>query len=864
MSSDPSKAAPASPVEQLVAGQRLERYVILELVGKGGIGEVYAAYHPELNRKVAIKLLRSAPDGDRPTGHARMRMLREAQVIAKLSHPNVVVVHDVGLHDDALFLVMEFIDGGTVREWLEAAPRAWQEVLRVFVAAGRGLAAAHAAELVHRDFKPDNVMLDRQGHVRVTDFGLARSAQAVPPGQRLADGRGTPILPDTDDKATLRLDGRTEEHSLTGATRGRPLDGPSGRLSSTLDLQLTQEGARLGTPAYMAPEQLLGDTIGPATDQFSFCVSLYEGLYGDRPFEGRADRLMLNVLAGRIREPSKGTSVPGWVRKAVLKGLNADPAHRHASMAVLLASLASPSGWSRRRIGLVAIGLAALAVLGVGFVARRPAPDRCDGSSRIGAVWSAAGAASSRGAARRDDIQRAFTGSGHPSAAGALARVVEALDAYAAKWRAMYRETCESTRVSGVQSSEAMELRMSCLAQRSTALEALVEVLGRAQREIVDRAPFAIHALPAIEGCADLTGLRGILAPPTDPRIAVQLGALQGRMAEVKALMDAGRFKDGSLMGEPLVVEARSLGYSPSTAFLYYELSRGAFTDPRRAETLAKEALWLALESGDVELAAKSAGELAFLAGYLRTDTRRGLEWVRLGKSLLARRPSLRLELASLLNDEATVREVDLDLIGSIEVMRQALDLKRSVASAPAWDIALTLMNLAESTWRLNPAQESLDMNAQASAMLRDSLNPDHYHVFVGLSNRAEMLNDLGHFSEAESLARQALDGITRSMGESSIQATYPRLELGRALQEQGRVDAALPLLQSTYDVRVAGAQDDYNVAHAAYRLAEALARAGQHTRADALAEEAGRRFSAAKAPALAAAAQRLIAHRRH
>src|SRR5215475_6514649 len=176
----------------LARGAGIGRYIVLAMVGRGGMGEVYAAYDPELDRKVAVKLLRVKPGNGVSLTEGRQRTLREAQAIARLSHPNVVVVYDVGTFRDQVFIAMEFVDGNTVTYWLAAQPRSWQEVLRVFRAAGRGLVAAHEKGLVHRDFKPDNVMVGRDNQVRVMDFGLARQVneKSVPGDKASGDKSG--------------------------------------------------------------------------------------------------------------------------------------------------------------------------------------------------------------------------------------------------------------------------------------------------------------------------------------------------------------------------------------------------------------------------------------------------------------------------------------------------------------------------------------------------------------------------------------------------------------------------------------------------------------------------------------------------
>jgi serine/threonine protein kinase/formylglycine-generating enzyme required for sulfatase activity len=304
----------------LATGARIGRYVIIERVGNGAMGVVYGAYDPELDRKIALKLLRPG-HGVKET--ARARLLREAKAIARLSHPNVVAVHDVGVFEDQVFLAMEFVPGGTIKSWLEEAPRTWRQILDVFIAAGRGLIAAHAAGLVHRDFKPDNVLLDKDGRPRVVDFGIARQAGA---------GTGR----DADDEVSpLRRGDAGVAEAAAAALRES-----SGNVAPLLTL--TKTGAMVGTPAYMAPEQFMGERGDERSDQFSFCVALYEALYGQRPFEGGdVLSLSLNVTQEQFRPLPKDRGVPVWIKRAILRGMKADPGARWGSMIEVIAALAN-------------------------------------------------------------------------------------------------------------------------------------------------------------------------------------------------------------------------------------------------------------------------------------------------------------------------------------------------------------------------------------------------------------------------------------------------------------------------------------------------------------------------------------------
>lgn len=272
----------------------LGHYRLLRPIGAGGFGTVYAAHDPRLDRTVAIKLLHPEHAAARPE-----LLLREAQAMARLSHPNVVTVHDVGTYSveeserGGLFVVMEFIEGETLHDWLGSVRRPWPEILEVFLAAGRGLAAAHAIGLVHRDFKPGNVLLGRDGSVRVADFGLARSSDA---GARDPDEPGRP-----------------------------------------------------GTPVYMAPEMFERDVPpSPASDQFAFCVALWEALHGVQPFPTRGLAERLRAIRGRALSPVREDSdVPPWLRAAVVRGLDPEPGLRHPDVPALLRALdpvAAPRG----------------------------------------------------------------------------------------------------------------------------------------------------------------------------------------------------------------------------------------------------------------------------------------------------------------------------------------------------------------------------------------------------------------------------------------------------------------------------------------------------------------------------------------
>jgi tRNA A-37 threonylcarbamoyl transferase component Bud32/tetratricopeptide (TPR) repeat protein len=298
---------------------------VLGSLGRGGLGSVYEAYDPQLDRKIAIKVLHDRSGDD--------RLLREARALARLTHTNVVTVHDIGVAENgAVFVAMELVRGVTLGAWLAEQHRSWTEVRDAFEQAGRGLLAAHQAGLVHRDFKPSNVIIG-EGHVRVLDFGLARTSEA---------------------------------QDESGA---RPRD--------LLAQTVTAAGTWLGTPAYVSPEQIAGDGVGPHSDQFSFCVALHEGLYGVRPFIGDdVEQTLAAIERCEPPAPPTGSRVPAWLHAVVLRGLSRAPADRWPSMADLLDALVRDRRSRRRqRIGL-ALAVVLAAVLGAGVVlAMQPDPE---------------------------------------------------------------------------------------------------------------------------------------------------------------------------------------------------------------------------------------------------------------------------------------------------------------------------------------------------------------------------------------------------------------------------------------------------------------------------------------------------------
>lgn len=534
--------------------EAIGRFRILGRLGAGGMGVVFSAYDPELDRKVALKLLRPERGGSAGGRDGGSRLQREAKAMARLSHPNVITVHEVGIFAGQVFVAMEFVDGPTLTQWLRSRP-AWPEVAEVFLQAGRGLAAAHAARLVHRDFKPDNVLLhvDTQGRpdrVRVVDFGLARKVDRTP----------TQEIPE--------------------------LSFPLG--DDLLSSPLTETGALMGTPAYMSPEQYLGQAADARSDQFSFCVALYEAAFGKRPFEARSlAELMQAVTEGEPEVPKTPVGVPRWVWPVLRRGLAVDPSRRWESMDVLLAQLErSRTRWRVYAGGLVGAGLVSFGTWAVVDDASHPVEDCAALGEAIDEVWTG----------QRRDRVRSFLLDAPGAGEIAWSNTARALDDYAQRWSEAATQLCASALVArGEHDDPTIVAQRSCLAGRKAEFEALVSLLAGSSPQgdagVAQDAYQAAGQLSSIEACRS--------ASADDERTPEQLRAsarLRGELGRIRGLGLMGRYDEASREAAKLEAEARAIGDEETRAEAL--LLRGDFlldrADYEQAQALISEAAELA------------------------------------------------------------------------------------------------------------------------------------------------------------------------------------------------------------------------------------------------------------------------------
>ncbi|MEM7159350.1 MAG: serine/threonine-protein kinase [Myxococcota bacterium] len=561
------------------SARRLGRYVVVGVLGRGGMGTVLEAHDEQADRRVAIKLLHSGS-----AEHHVQRLRAEAQALASFDHPNVVEVFEVGEAEGQAFVAMQRLDGVTLATWQTEAARGWRACVEVYLQAGRGLSAAHEAGLVHQDFKPANCIIDGRQRVRVLDFGLAR-----------------------------RIEGAAETHAYA-----------------------------LGTPGYMAPELFDGAAADARSDQFSFCVALYEALYGRRPFTGGSlEAVIAATRKGVVEAGRVSVEVPASLRAIIVRGLEADPQRRWPSMSVLLEQLERCLAPGARRWltpGLVA-GMAVVAI-GLGLAAGDDAEQRaragCARAAEEGldAVWSEQ---------RGRKVATALSATGLPYAEDTAQRVVPRLGAYAERWAEAHRQACEATQVRREQSERTLELRLRCLGDHAVALAATVETLADADEPVVREAMAVVTMLPPIETCDDATRLQRLddaMPLPNEEARAQQVASLRERLVRLKVRSDVGHHAHVAQQLPSLMDDASALDHPPLLAEvqLWRGVCLGRSGDHEEAERQLRQAYATALEQGHEDIVLGAAARLTMVVGVHLQRHAEGLQWGRTALPLATRR----------------------------------------------------------------------------------------------------------------------------------------------------------------------------------------------------------------------------------
>ncbi|MEM7155955.1 MAG: tetratricopeptide repeat protein [Myxococcota bacterium] len=725
----PTATGPQSPGTELPRGAEIGRYLVLEPLGQGAVGVVYAAYDPELDRRLALKLLQPRRAASDPEGW-RARLVREARALASISHPNVVAIHDVGTHRDEVFIAMELVPGGTLTQWLRQTPRSPAAIVQAFAAAGRGLAAAHEHGLVHRDFKPANVMMGDDGRVRVMDFGLARM---------------------------------TETELPTPAT---------GLVGSVTDGTAT--GTLVGTPAYMAPEQLRGKAADARSDQFAFCVALHEALFGVRPFLGHdIDSLRDAIEQGQVERGSNART-SARVRRVLRRGLSAEPEARFPDMPTLLREL------EPRRTGawlgpmLLLLGLAAGGALAHRWEEPAAVATPCDEMpENLDDLWSDA---------RQQQVAQRLNDSGRAHAARTVTLVHEAIDGHATRWSELRAQACGASLPSATTDDA-----LACLRRNRRDVEALLETLANADGAVADEAARMTLSLPRPESCT-AEGMQGhwaALLPDGEARAEAE--AILDDLVQPRALSRAGQAADAAEAVTAAVERARALGHRPAIVEALLLLAQ-VHHEQGQSQTALREyedAALLATEAGYRHGAVRAWTRVAKLRELVARQQQRAAMTVRLAQAELdafGGDDELAAKLDMVRGDVAFKSGERTEALAAYQRARQRYEQLDDVLGQ-----ADALAKLARLHRRDGQTDEVFALIDALEAMYVAELGPEHPMVGLAMSLRGEALNGSQRFEEA----RQVLTRALEIQGPDTQQAAATHDHLGTVLVELGEYEAA-------------------------------------------------------------------------
>jgi tetratricopeptide (TPR) repeat protein len=736
----------------LAPGTLLGRYVIVDQLGAGGMATVYIAYDAQLARRVAIKVLR--PDSRDPDAHARM--LREAQAMARLSHPNVLAVHDVGSFGGGVFIATEYVEGQTLKAWL-AQPRTWREILAVLKAAGRGLEAAHARSIVHRDFKPDNVFLGHDRRVVVGDFGIARAEDAPPES-------GSSLHSPTEQAPESERSGEVPD--ITSNT--------------SISSPITRTGTMLGTVGYMSPERAFDQVDDPRSDQFSFSVTLYRALYGQPPFVYTGLTTYLEALGNPPRPPPPKTRVPRWIHEIILRGMAFEPSERFPSMTELLAALERDPTRRRRGWTAAAAGLGLVALATVGWVRyERALHAECRvGETLIAATW---------GPDARVRVGAGIVATGVPLASEDAARTEAALDAYAAGWAAVHRSASEATLLSGQETAATLKGRLACLEGEREELGALVDDLAHADPAVARHAISAAYALASPQTCLEPSAARTVTSAAETPERAVRLTALRRAVAEAEAHRMTGKTDEALSTATRALADARDLSHRQSEAELLLLIAAcKRETEDDAAARIAYEEAFAACEAAaNDSLAAIAAATVSLELGDSLADARGAERWLAIAKGIREREGH---------DDraDAEILEAELSLLArtgradrTLALRARLIELLPHIYGASHPRLASAIANRANELVMIGQYARAIEDYRTSIAMQEHVFGPDVPMLSIYYNNLGSALTEAGQYDAARGALDHALS-LVAPLGAMNAHNVLPLVSLA---QLDNRVD---------------------------------------------------------------------------
>ncbi|MEM7155385.1 MAG: protein kinase [Myxococcota bacterium] len=735
---------------------RVGRFRILRTLGRGAMGSVHAAFDDELQREIAIKVLHPDICADEAAQH---RLIREAQAQAGLSHPHLVPVFEVGHHQGRIYLAMERVDGTTMTQWLETTRPPARRILAQWLDVARALVVVHREGLVHRDIKPDNVLVGNDQRVRLVDFGLARGQNASTDLKQITD-------------------------------HGRELDTDSGR--TRLEEMVTQSHALVGTPVYMAPEVLRGEPASPHGDQYSLCVSIYESLVGRRPFDGRPRFLEEGAV--------ERASLSREVYAVLSRGLAYEPQRRFPSTAALVAALEPIVQRRRQRRTMAAVGvIGALAVGGLTvdmLRAESPTPSKpcVDVDVSVGSVWNDE---------RRDALRDAFADTSLPYAAPAGAWLERSLDESTRRWSAARLEVCEAREIDHSLSTEASTRAVTCLEQQRETLDGWIATVIELPPDRVADAMASLGTLPVPAECLRRARTEAPVEPPPEAlRARVEQLARQLRRTHLQATIEGPRGHLEVLRQHH--ADAVALGYRPlvAEASMRLGLSLRSAEDPEARDVLERAAND-AERVGD--LGVRELALHGLLANALGTDAdageaRRALDrvWAVLGRM---QEPPDRMVRA--LEKRALLSTMEGDYAGAEQDLRSVIELAAELGPAHIAKEVIALHylgSLLAGRGRTTEATEAFARaDERATAMgvptlvtLRGALLPGRGALLQGLA-----MLDAGKLDEATRMLEVAGEQSRQAFGADSVPMARVHMAQAKAAMTRGKIDDVLAHAQA-------------------------------------------------------------------
>ncbi|MEM6991106.1 MAG: serine/threonine-protein kinase [Myxococcota bacterium] len=801
---------PLTPaVAQFMVGENVAGHFRIErILGQGAMGIVFLAQDEQLQRQVALKIHTAANE------EALVRLEREGRALAHLSHPNVLAIHEVGKVDGRFFIATEYVDGGTAGEWV-AAGRAWREVVGVYLQAARGLAAAHDKGLVHRDFKPANVLVGNDGRVRVADFGLAQQSAGAPDALVTADAT---------------------------SAGGGPMH----------DSRQTIDGARAsGTPAYMAPEQRRTGRATAASDQYSLFVALYEALYEALPFEE------VSGADAAPRFPSQ-PRIPRRLRSVIARGLSRVPEDRFESLEHAIAALERATARTR------SLALGAVALLGVAAttVALQSAnTPKCDDAAEVlAAVWSPEVAAG---------LRAAFVAASPELGDSAWGPLELRLQAWADRWIGDRDASCRATHVAGTQSPRLLERSMLCFDERKAELAGVLAGLASIDRAGVPNAWSVIPSASSVEPCTDALALDNRDAPEQTPEQRRRALALAEDLQAARAEIRVSSPEQAEQRLVDLMERAEALG-DPTLiceTTLHKALAGPDASGVEEVRALTEAAYVAADRGGAIACRSRAAANLARLQAIERQDSRSARVWLTLAMHSVESIPEearrfvtvteglvlqaeghyaesaavLKRALASTPADAVADRFDVLDILGASydmlgeyqlarEAYEAALELAGANEGARNGAVASTTSNLGLVLKVLGEFDAAVEAHQRCTEIFDEIYGPGSLDAALCQLNLVADLADANRCDEALERAPRVLEAVGKHQGARHTDVALVLEVRGLCLRKQGRLDEALADFQRARSIQQESAGDSHpQVAAYSLHAAATLVRLGRH-----------------------------------